>query len=164
MVHKISLRKNVLNTDPDRVEAIVAATRFFNDEERQVASELVKDRLTRGDRSEYFFIFAEYNNETIGYVCFGPISGTDLRFYLYWIAVLPQYQHHGIGQLLIMATEEEIKRMGGKKIFVETSSRSLYHSTRNFYLHLGYVMEGQIKDFYSLGDDKVVYSRVLQPE
>jgi ribosomal protein S18 acetylase RimI-like enzyme len=57
--------------------------------------------------------------------------------------------------------EDRIKEMGGKRIYVETSSREQYRPTRSFYSRCGYQKEATLKNFYSPGDDKVIYLRVL---
>ncbi|MCK9600792.1 MAG: GNAT family N-acetyltransferase, partial [Sphaerochaeta sp.] len=76
---------------------------------------------------------------------------------LYWIAVDPAYQRQGIGGLLLQQTEAQIERRGGKRIYIETSSQSLYLPTRSFYTRHGYILEGQLKDYYAPGDDKLLY-------
>ena len=35
----------------------------------------------------------------VGYACYGPIACTVASYDLYWIAVDPQFQRHGIGQI-----------------------------------------------------------------
>ncbi len=57
--------------------------------------------------------------------------------------------------------EEKIKEMGGKRIYVETSSREQYKPTRSFYSRCGYRKEATLEDFYCPGDDKVIYLRLL---
>jgi hypothetical protein len=51
--------------------------------------------------------------------------------------------------------------MGGKRIYVETSSREQYRPTRSFYSCCGYCKEATLEDFYSSGDHKVIYLRML---
>jgi hypothetical protein len=42
-------------------------------------------------------------------------------------------------------------------LIAETSGTPHYESTRKFYLGMGYQAEARIKDFYSQGDDLVIY-------
>ena len=51
--------------------------------------------------------------------------------------------------------------MGGKGIYLETSSTEKYIPTREFYLRCNYKIEAQIKDFYDDGDDKVIFVKRL---
>ena len=89
--------------------------------------------------------------------CALPIYSYDL----YWIVVLHELRGQGLGKKLVGATEERIREMGGKKIYVETSSRAPYLSTRQFYERLGYTQEASFKDFYDDCDDKVVYVKTI---
>ena len=44
----------------------------------------------------------------------------------------------------------------------ETASKSSYDKTRAFYIAYGCREVARVPDFYALGDDKVVYARVLE--
>lgn len=158
------LRRTVRPSDLEIVRVITSSVGVFNEEEVAVACELLLDRLSKGDESEYSFIFADYGEETVGYACYGPIPGTDHRFYLYWIAVHLRYQEKGVGKFLLKASEEDMVRKGAKRIFVETSSRPVYHRARRLYLRNGYKLDAYIKDFYSKGDDKLIYSHTISPD
>jgi hypothetical protein len=46
-------------------------------------------------------------------------------------------------------------------VYIDTSGRAQYASTRAFYEKNGYVCEARLKDFYAPGDDRVIYSKVL---
>ena len=69
--------------------------------------------------------------------------------------------HRGIGRSLLEETESVIGKMGGKGIYVETSSQELYAPTRSFYLKNNYVEKARFEDFYDRGDAKIVYVKTL---
>ena len=48
------------------------------------------------------------------------------------------------------AAEAEIRKSGGKLLFVETSSRFKYFDTRSFYEKCGFSIHAVVKDFYSV--------------
>lgn len=154
-------REQVLPGDRVAVREIVASTGFFFDHEIDVAVELVDDRLHRGDASDYQFLFAEDESGVIGYVCFGPIACTAGSFDLYWIAVHQTHRGRGVGIELLRRTEHLIASRGGRRVYIETSSREQYLSTRKFYERCGYVAEAELRDFYAPGDGKVIYVRAL---
>jgi hypothetical protein len=56
-----------------------------------------------------------------------------------------------------------IENLKGRMIVVETSGSSRYLSARQFHEKIGYCEVSRIKDFYTAGDDKVVYVKHLQP-
>lgn len=154
-------REQVLPVDRDSVRQIVASTGFFFDHEIDVAVELVDDRLNRGEASDYLFLFAEDESGVIGYVCYGAIACTVGSFDLYWIAVHQSHRGRGIGMELLRRTEKLIAARGGRRVYIETSSREQYLSTRKFYERCGYVAEAELRDFYAPGDGKVIYVRAI---
>lgn len=160
-IGKISYRENVNPVDTERVREIVHSTGFFSAEEVDIAVELVTERLIKGLESGYYFLFAEQKKQVLGYSCFGPISGTKASYDLYWIAVHNDCRGLGIGKRLIVETENAIQRMGGQRIYVETSSREQYQPTRAFYLVCDYFQEALLQDFYAPGDSKAIYVKAI---
>jgi GNAT superfamily N-acetyltransferase len=157
----IEYRSSVEPADADAVRRIVESSGFFNPEEIEVAVELVVERLSKGEKSGYFFLFAETGGRPSGYACYGPISGTQCSFDLYWIAVDNAIRGKGIGKELLKKAEEAILAMDGHRVYVETSSRDLYEPTRAFYRNNGYRLAADLDDFYAPGDSKHVYLKVL---
>ncbi|MCC6126317.1 MAG: GNAT family N-acetyltransferase [Pirellulales bacterium] len=127
-----------------------------------VAVELVEERLAKGPASGYHFVFAERDGQVLGYTCYGPIALTAASYDLYWIAVDQAHQGQKIGIILLAKTEELILASGGRQVYIETSNRGQYASTRGFYLHCGYREAAVLPDFYDRGDDKVIYEKVLE--
>ncbi len=154
-------RTEVLPSDVETVRTICASTGNFFPAEVNVAAELVTERLAKGEESGYYFVFAEENATVVGYTCYGPIACTEASFDLYWIAVDPVHQKKSIGRALMERTECAVATMRGKRIYVETSGKPGYLSTRLFYQHCGYNLESVLKDFYSSGDDKVIFLKCL---
>jgi ribosomal protein S18 acetylase RimI-like enzyme len=143
--------------DRELVRQIVESTGFFNPAEVAIAVELVEERLAKGPASGYHFILAQSAGRTCGYACYGPIAGTQASYDLYWIVVHRDFQFRGLGGTILAHTEERIHHEGGRRIWVETSSRDQYAPTRHFYERHGYHHEASLKDFYAPGDDKVIY-------
>jgi ribosomal protein S18 acetylase RimI-like enzyme len=158
---EIIWREEPRSSDPDIVRDIITSSGFFSEEEIDVAVELVQERLNKGLSSGYHFIFAEVDEEVIGYSCFGPIPCTTESYDIYWIAVQDKLRGSGLGREILGRVEQRMIDMGGKRIYVETSSRDQYKPTRSFYMHCGYKQEAILKDFYSSGDSKIIYLKVL---
>ena len=106
----VVFRCDVQSDDRDRVRAIVASTGVFSPVEIEVAVELLDERLEKGPSSGYHFIFAQRDNRTLGYACYGPIALTAASYDLYWIAVDKTCQGQKIGQLLLAKSEELIRQ------------------------------------------------------
>lgn len=156
----ISIRFKARPDDREAVRTIVASTGFFNPAEQAVAVELVDEYLARGEASGYRFLFAEdpcAESEVLGYTCYGPIAGTQSSFDLHWIAVYEGFRGAGIGRRLLDATLDAMRAEGGDRLYAETSSREQYRPTRDFYLRNGFTLEARLADFYTAGDDKLIY-------
>ncbi len=161
----VNLREQVHPEDPASVRCIIESSGFFSAPETEVAVELVQVRLFQGAGSGYHFLFADAEapiGGTIGYSCFGPIPCTQASFDIYWIAVHNSYRGIGLGKSLLAESEAAIRRMGGRRIYVETSSRSQYQPTHIFYSRMGYLQQALIPDFYGPGDGKLIYLKELQ--
>jgi len=159
--NSIAFRYEVRPDDRETVRRLVDSTGVFSPVEIDVAVELVDDRIQRGKRSDYYFVFAEVGEKTVGYACYGPIALTAASFDLYWIAVDKALQGRRIGRLLLERSEELIRTMGGRQVYIETSNRAQYAPTRGFYLRCGYHQAALLKDFYAPGDDKVIYAKEM---
>ena len=157
----LQLRFDIRPDDRDHVRRLVESTGVFSPVEIDVAVELIEDRLNRGPQSDYQFLFAEVDGQTVGYTCYGPIALTAASFDLYWIAVDKTLQGRSIGRALLERTEELIRAAGGRQVYIETSNRSQYAPTRGFYLRCGYAQAALLTDFYAPGDDKVIYAKSL---
>lgn len=118
--------------------------------------------LYKPDGDGYYFVVAEgADGAVLGYSCYGPTPLTDGVYDLYWIAVDPRTHGKGIGRRILSATEEIIRKRGGRIVLIETASKESYANTRGFYLATGYVEEARVRDFYHVGDDKIIYARRL---
>ena len=160
----VRFRETLFPSDLESVRSLVAATGFFSEEEVAIAVELVDERLRRGPVSGYEFVLAEDSGELVGYSCYGRVSGTAASWDLYWIAVAPGRQGHGLGALLLSRTEALVGSAGGGTLYAETSSRGQYRPTRGFYESMGFVQAAYLPGFYGPGDGKVVYSKVVTPD
>ena len=161
-LHGITYRYDLEPRDPDRIRRLVDITGFFSPVEVELAVELTNERLLKGEQSGYHFIMAEQYGRLAGYACYGPIPCTVSGYDIYWIAVHPDLQGKGLGRALLTETERLIASGGGTRIYVDTSQRVQYASTRAFYEGCGYHLESVLPDFYAPGDGKVIYCKSLK--
>jgi ribosomal protein S18 acetylase RimI-like enzyme len=161
MPANITYRQQIQPSDVDAIYRIVQSSGFFSPAEIDLALELAKEKLV-DDASSYQFLFGEEKDLVCGYTCFGLIPATAASFDLYWIAVDEHMRHRGLGRELMIKTEQMIFSLGGKHIYAETSSRNQYRPTQNFYERCGYFREAILKDFYTAGDSKIIYSKEIK--
>ncbi len=154
----MNFRNTLKPADVAAIRDILHSTGFFYDSEIEIAEELANENLKLGaEKSEYYFDVAETDGQPVGFTCYGKIPGTADSFDLYWIAVHQSQRGKGLGKQLMQRAEKAIAGMAGKNIWIETSSREIYESTRQFYLKAHCVEIARLPDFYGENDDKVIY-------
>lgn len=159
-IAQITYREQIQMSDIDAICRIIRSSGFFSPEEITIACELAEEKISDPD-SSYQFLFVQNGNLVLGYTCFGLIPATVASYDLYWIAVDSGLRDGGLGKQLLTKTEGIIRSFGGKHVYAETSSRPQYTATHRFYERCGYVQEAFLKDFYSPGDGKIIYSKTL---
>ena len=154
-------REEPVLADVETVRQLIDETKMFSPEEVRIAAELVEDRLAKGAASDYRFLFAEQPGRMIGYTCYGRIDGTQTSYDLYWIGVEKAQQGIGLGAEVLKRTEALIAGLGGKRIYVDTSTSEPYVPTRRFYARNGYTLRASLPDFYKPGDGKAIFEKML---
>lgn len=150
--------------DKPAIRQILQATPEFTTGEVVVAEELIDSYLDDPISSGYLTFVAEVNSRVVGYICIGPTPLTEGTWDIYWIAVSQEEQIRGIGTALLAFAENKIRESRGRLAFIETSSKTQYDKTRNFYRSRGYEVVCKIADFYAPGDDKLILLKSLSPK
>lgn len=156
---ELTFRTTPVPTDIQAVRDIIISTKFFYEHEVEIAAELVQERISQGEESGYFFVFAEADGRTISYSCFGSDVMSKTCYDLYWIATHNDFRGKGIGKKVLAETERIARDMGCVILIAETSGLPHYEPTRQFYLNTGFTLEAKLKDYYTLGDDKLFFTK-----
>lgn len=148
--------------DRVRIEGMTRATGLFRDAEILVALDVLDAATGNGRRADpdYETAGASVDGKLVGWICWGPTPCTSGTFDLYWIAVDPAFQGHGVGGTLVAEMERRV-RGRARLIVVETAGRADYAATRGFYVGQGYSVGATIADYYAPGDDLVTYVKRL---
>ncbi len=136
---------------------------IFNTEEKHTAIELIDETLENDKKDEYdynIFIY-EYDNKAAGYYCIGKRYMTTGTFDLYWIVVDATLHGKGIGKKLLSHAENYIKEKRGYLVIAETSSQPSYEATRKFYHSNDYEVLADIKNFYKVNDNLIIFGKYL---
>ena len=136
-------RYDINISDPPHIRAITESTGVFSPVEISIAVELADERLAKGPASGYHFIFAEREGKVLGYTCYGPIALTAGSYDLYWIAVDKSTQGLGLGRTLLEKSEQIIRQEGGRRIYIETSTRPPYAPTPHLLRAIGLPLGGR---------------------
>jgi len=113
-------------------------------------SQLMDDIRNNIDSENWVFVQDE---KVVGYI-FGWIIQN--KFHLHNIAVHPNYLRKKIGQKLINHIISRVADQKVNVILLEVSVNNV--SARKCYQSLGFVEVGLRKDYYSKGDDAILYN------
>jgi len=148
--------------DRGQIKNILSSVDIFNTEEKEIALELIDEAVARPQQDYYNIFVYEEENKVLGYHCTGKRALTDGVFDMYWIVVDPASQNKGVGKKLLGHVEDFAKERSGRLILAETSSREDYTPTRNFYLRNNYSVLSEIKDFYSMNDNLIIFGKYIK--
>ena len=129
----------------------------FREDEIAVALELVDAGLGPQGADPYLFLVAVDGGRPVGYACYGRTPMTDGVYDLYWIVVDPRAQRTGVGRRLLAGACDDVRARAGRMVVIETAGKPEYASQRAFYERSGCELLARYPDFYTEGDDKLVY-------
>lgn len=151
--------RKLKQSDVDQLEKMLKNISAFSEKEVEVAMELINITAFNTDQTDYNIFVYEDEGKIIGYHCTGKRPLTDAVYDLYWIVADPSAGKKGIGKNLIEHAEKFVMENHGRWLLAETSSKESYAATRNFYLRNKYSIVSQINDFYSFGDNLLVFGK-----
>ncbi|MCZ7601740.1 MAG: GNAT family N-acetyltransferase [Melioribacteraceae bacterium] len=136
---------------------------IFSTEEKKTAIELIDETLENDLKDDYsynIFIY-EFDKKVVGYHCIGKRYMTTGTYDLYWIVVDSRMHGKGIGKELLQHAENFIREQKGYLVIAETSSQPSYELTRKFYHSNDYEVLADIKDFYKVNDNLIIFGKYL---
>ncbi len=149
--------------DKGPVMDLIRATGFFTPAEVDVAEELIDVYLEDPEQKDYRIVVTENDRkDAVGYMTWGPTPLAEDAYDIYWMAVAPSEQGRGRGKALIRWVEDEVRRLAGRMIIIETSSQPKYRGTRQFYIDFDYKEVARVPDYYRAGDDRVIYAKYFR--
>lgn len=143
--------------DLDRVASLVEVTDMF-------PAELLEGMTAAyfaGDSETQRWIVAERDGSVAGVAYTVPEPLTEGTWNTLLICVDPAAHGEGIGTALMRHIEGELRGQGARVLLVETSGTPGFERTRGFYDMLGYDREARIRDYYTAGDDKIIFRKAL---
>jgi GNAT superfamily N-acetyltransferase len=139
------------------MKSIVDSTELF-------PSEMLDDMTApffNGNQAEEIWLIVEQSGQQVGLAYCASERMTQGTKNLLLIAVHKEAQGKRYGTALLAQLEKNLKDQACRVLIVETSGLPEYAATRRFYLKHGYTEEARIRDFYKLGEDKIVFWKNL---
>lgn len=143
--------------DLDRVAHLVGINEMFPPE---MMEDMTSPYLARETDSQRWIVFDDGEIRGVAYYVLEAM--TEGTWNVLMIAVYPPAHGRGIGSALMRFIEDELARQGERILLVETSGLPEFKRTRGFYDMLGYDREARIREFYAVGDDKIVFRKALK--
>lgn len=154
--------RGIEKRDRPALKTILQAQEHFKPSEIIVALEIIDLALTQPDQDDYSICVAEgEEGDILGYICYGKAPLTDAVYDLYWIVVHPVFWNQGTGTFLLRYAEKDLKGRQARLLLIETSSLPPYETPRLFYLKHQYKELAKVKDYYAIGDHKLIFGKIL---
>jgi GNAT superfamily N-acetyltransferase len=158
----VTISSGISKSDRKKIEEILRSTDFFYEFEIETALEIADETLAQGtDRSGYHWMKIVDKDGLVAFANYGKNDFSVHSWELYWIAVHNNSRHKKLGSKLLSAIENDVRRLGGKILWIETSGRPLYAPTEAFYKRNGYDLQASLREFYGPGDPKQIYAKFL---
>ena len=141
------------------IDLVIAAEMFSNDDAGFLEGMLAD--YFDGNKDDGHVCVIDDEGGPLGVAYYQPEPAADRVWDLTMIAVRPVRQGQGRGAEMLRRVEEDLRAGGGRLLLVETSALARYDSTRAFYVKCGYEEEARIRDYWTEGDDLVVFRKAL---
>ena len=149
----MSTVKNIAPDDTATVIALAEVSGLFNSD----GVELIRERLTSAASEKLWF--GAFDEGLKGVIYCVPEPMTDGTWNILMLIVSPDSHGQGYGRTLMSYVEETLAKRGGRLVIVETSSADGLERARAFYPKCGYTEEARIRNFYTAGDDKIIFTK-----
>ena len=146
----------------DGIVTLVVAAEMFSPDEADVVRGLL-DQFSAGSDDGHVCLVDEQDEQLVGVAYYQPKEPADRVWDLTMIAVMPELQGGGRGSALLGQVEDDLRVRGQRLLVVDTSGTAQYDRTRDFYVKCGYTAVARVPDYWSDGDDLVVFVKRLQP-
>ena len=149
--------KKITSDDTAAVIALSETSGLFDAD----GIELIKERLSGYLNGNDELWYAAVDEKIEGAIYCIPEPMTDGTWNILMLIVSVDSHGQGYGQALMNFVEETLAVRGARLMIVETSSLDGFERARAFYPKCGYTEEARIKNFYTTGDDKVIFSKTV---
>lgn len=157
-----SMIRPVETEDVDAVIDLAVDSTLFAADDRPFLRQLVAGYVGAENAAGQRMRLCDEDAAARGVVYYQPKPAADGVWDLTMIAVARRQQGRGVGTELMRHVEAELREEGVRLLLVETSSTPAFTATRDFYAGLGYREAARVPDYWSDGDDLVLFTKDLR--
>ena len=96
--------------------------------------------------------------QPVGVAYCAPEPVTDGTWNLLMLWLQDGFAGQGFGKALVAEIEKELRARSARLLIVETSQLPEFERARKFYQSYGFQLAAEVKDFFAVGDNKLIYS------
>lgn len=154
--------REMLVGDVDAIVGIIADHEAWDEPYARAYYGAYFDRVGAGSNGRELNFVAVVDEEVVGVCGFGPPKfPTEDVLWGSWLYVRKDHRAEGIGASLIQHALAEVRKLGVRKVYLDTSSDDIYATAVATYKSFGFTIEGQLKDFYDEGEDLIIMGAEL---
>lgn len=151
----------ITEDDAAAVVEVSVAAGLFAPEDAAFLDKMMADYFG-GKRDDRHVCVIDVEETVMGVVYYEPALATDGTWYVTMIGVRRDVQGRGRGAALMRHVEDALRAEGQRLLLVETSGTPDFALTRRFYAKLGYEEEARVRDYFTAGDDMVLFRKALR--
>jgi ribosomal protein S18 acetylase RimI-like enzyme len=150
--------RKTIDSDASAILKIVEESGQFDADSLDHVEGTLKQYLA-GGTDELWFTADDGEPVGVGYCAPEPIAPGVWNLLMLWTRSDRHGKGHG-GQL-VKHVEETLSANSARLLIVETSSLPAFEAARKFYSKCGFIREATIKNYFAMGDDKLVYTKPI---
>lgn len=143
--------------DIPALQEVLDGTELFP---RELLPDMMAGFLSDDDNHD-IWLTCEANGNAVGFCYAVPEALAEGTWNMLAIAVLPAEQSNGFGGAIVNHLEIVLRDRGQRLLIADTSGTDAFAQTRAFYRKIGYVEEARIRNFWGVGDDKIIFCKSL---
>lgn len=147
----------IVPADTPALVALSGSSGLFQPSELDAIQEMLDEYHAANAANGHNIIAFEEHGALLGVAYFAPKAFADRLWELLMIAVDEPRQRQGIGSKLLLAVEDAVRALDGRMLLIETSDKSSFARTRQFYRRHAYAEVARIPDFFADGDGKASF-------
>ena len=146
------------------VDEVVRVIGLHDSDDARTARRYFEESPSLSDDPRYGHIVCEDGGgQVVGVSGWGVDEEPADVYWLGWTYVNPWSEGRGVGRLLLAAVFDRVATLGGRRLFLDTSSLSKYDRAVRFYERNGFVRQGLLQGYYGPSEHKILMGRAILP-
>jgi ribosomal protein S18 acetylase RimI-like enzyme len=142
--------------DTEAIMRMVADSGQFDDEGQGYVRETLENHL-EGESGEIWLTADDGEPVGVAYCAPEPVASGAWNLQMLWTRA--DRNRVGHGDSLVKHLEAELRNRNARLLIVETSGLPDFAPARAFYVKCGFIHEATIRNFFAVGDDKLVFTK-----